>query len=227
MDIGRLVHDSDITFIDRHDAGRRLATRLTEYRDDAIVIALPRGGVPVGYEIALALDAELDVCVVRKLGVPGHEELAMGAIAGGTRVLNAEVIVALRITPDEIDRVATREQRELERRVREYRDDRPPPDLTGRTAIVVDDGLATGSTMKAAVQALRQSAPRTIVIAVPVAPAVVRDELRDVADAVVTLVASERFGAVGLWYGDFSPTSDAEVRTLLDQARRRLPRDAP
>lgn len=211
-------------FADRRDAGQRLAQLLSHYagKPDVLVLALPRGGAPVAYEVALALDAPLDVWLVRKLGVPGHEELAMGAIAdGGARVLNRDIVFELGITPDEIDRVATLEQRELERRQQEYRDGRPAPEVYGRQALVVDDGLATGSTMHAAVQSIRALDPQRIVIAVPVAPAAVRSEFQGVADEFVSVIAPQRFGAVGLWYDDFSPTSDAEVRELLQAARQR------
>src|SRR4051794_30789207 len=158
-------------FRNRAEAGRLLAERLRAYagRDDLVVLALPRGGVPVGFEIARALDAPLDVFLVRKLGVPGHEELALGAIAsGGIRVLNRQIVDALALRPERIEAIAAAEQRELERREREYRGDRPPPDVTGRTVILVDDGLATGSTMVAAVRALRQDGPARVVVAVPV-----------------------------------------------------------
>jgi putative phosphoribosyl transferase len=184
-----------------------------------LVLALPRGGVPVAYEVAKSLGAPLDVFLVRKLGLPGHEELAMGAIAtGGARVLNYEVVRGLDIPSRMIDEVAAREQRELARRERAYRDDRPAPDVQGRTVILVDDGLATGSTMRAAVVALRQQHPARIVIAVPAAASSVCAELGAEVDEIVCAVTPEPFYAVGLWYADFSPTSDDEVRDLLQRA---------
>lgn len=211
----------DSVFHDRADAGRALARALSAYanRPDVVVLALPRGGVPVGFEVARALDAPLDVFLVRKLGVPGQEELAMGAIASGhVRVLNDTVVRMLKISREAIDAVAAREQRELERREREYRDGRPPASVAGRTAILVDDGLATGSSMRAAVQALRQKGPHEIVVAVPVAAAETCEALRREVDDVVCAWTPEPFDAVGLWYDDFSQTSDAEVRELLERA---------
>jgi predicted phosphoribosyltransferase len=208
-------------FQDRADAGRQLAAKLSRYagRSDVLVLALPRGGVPVAYEVAQALHAPLDVFLVRKLGLPGHEELAMGAIAtGGVRVLNDEVVRALRVPEEVIDQVTAEEQRELERREREYRSDRPPPDVRGRIVILVDDGLATGSTMRAAVAALRQQGPARIVVAVPIGAPETCAKLRDEADEAVCARTPEPFYAVGLWYEDFSQTSDDEVRELLDRA---------
>jgi putative phosphoribosyl transferase len=205
-------------FHDRADAGRALARMLSTYanRPDVIVLALPRGGVPVGYEVARVLHAPLDAYLVRKLGVPGHEELAMGAIAsGGVRVLNHDVIDHLRLPANVVDAATERERLELDRRERAYRDDRPPPDVRGKTAILVDDGLATGSTMRAAVEALRQQQPARIVVAVPVAAPQTCDALRPTVDQVVCAMVPESFVAVGLWYEDFSPTTDAEVRDLL------------
>lgn len=205
-------------FRDRRDAGRQLAKLLKQYagRPDVLVLALPRGGVPVGFEVARALDAPLDVLLVRKLGVPGHQELAMGAVAsGGVRVLNRSVVEHLNVQPRAIERVTTRELRELERRERAYRDDRPPPEIRDRTLILVDDGLATGSTMRAAVSALRQRQPRRIVVAVPTASPQTCAELRSVADEVVCAITPDPFYAVGIWYQDFSETSDEEVRRLL------------
>jgi len=184
------------------------------------VLGLPRGGVPVAYEVARALDVPLDVFLVRKLGAPGHEELAMGAIAtGGIRVINEQVRSMLRIPDDALARVAAREQEELERRERVYRGDAAAPELRGRTVIVVDDGLATGSTMRAAAQALRVLEPRWLVVAVPVAAPETCDEVRDIVDDVVCVQTPERFQAVGLWYDDFSQTSDDEVRALLREQR--------
>jgi len=214
-------------FLDRHDAGRRLAASLGKYvdRSDLIVLALPRGGVPVGYEVAQALHAPLDVFLVRKLGVPGHEELAMGAIAtGGVRILDQNLVRMLGIGPDEIERVTAREQRELERRELLYRDNRPAPDVTGRTVVLVDDGLATGSTMRAAVEALRREGARTIVAAVPIAAPDTCESMRDEVDDIVCAVTPEPFRAVGIWYVDFSETSDQEVRELLERAALPNPR---
>jgi predicted phosphoribosyltransferase len=208
-------------FIDRRHAGRELAESLARFRgrDDLLVLALPRGGVPVAYEVAQALDAPLDVFVVRKLGVPGHEEFAMGAIAsGGVRVVNDDVVQGLGIPASNIDSVARREQAELERREREYRGGRPPPDVAGRTVILVDDGLATGATMLAAVKALRLMQPARIVVAVPAGSPVTCRQLRREADDVICAIEPEPFVAVGVWYADFSQTSDEEVRELL--ARR-------
>ena len=207
---------------DRADAGRCLAEKLVDYvdRPDVLVLALPRGGVPVAYEVAHALNAPLDVILVRKLGVPGHEELAMGAIAsGGMRLLNESVVRALRINPEIIDQVTEIEQAELERREREYRDDRPPPDIRGKTVIVIDDGLATGASMRAAVVAVRRRRPARLVVAVPVAAAATCAEFRHEVDELVCTSTPEPFHAVGLWYEDFSQTTDDEVRELLERAR--------
>jgi erythromycin esterase-like protein/predicted phosphoribosyltransferase len=215
-------------FRNRAEAGRLLAERLRTYagRDDVIVLGLPRGGIPVAYEIAAALNAPLDVFVVRKLGVPGHEELALGAIAsGGTRVFNREVVESLSIPPELIEAVNAREMAELQRREREYRGQRPPPELRGRTVILVDDGLATGSTMWAAVRAVRQEGAARIVVAVPVAVPDVCDALRAEADEVVCLMTPMPFGAVGVWYEDFSQTTDEEVRELLERAGRQAEPD--
>jgi putative phosphoribosyl transferase len=208
---------------DRTDAGRVVAAELTEYanRSDVIVLALPRGGVPVGFEVATALHAPLDVFIVRKLGLPGHEEYAIGAIAtGGVRVLNEDAIRAARVTRAQLEAVTAIERRELERRERQYRGDRPPPDVAGRTVILVDDGLATGSTMRAAVEALRQEGAARVVVAVPIAPLETCDAFRDIVDDIVCARTPEPFYAVGLWYQNFSQTTDDEVRTLLDEAAR-------
>lgn len=208
-------------FRDRTDAGRELATLLTRYADrtDVLVLALPRGGVPVAYEVAKELKAPLDVFLVRKLGVPGHEELAMGAIAsGGVRVLNEDIVNYLKIPDEVIDAIAAVEQRELERRQRAYRDDRPPPDVKDRIVILIDDGLATGSTMRAAVASLRLQKPGRIVVAVPVSSPETCDEFRSEVDEIVCAVTPEHFQGVGLWYEDFSQTSDEEVRELLKRA---------
>jgi predicted phosphoribosyltransferase len=207
-------------FRNRTDAGRRLAAKLTDYADrgDVLVLALPRGGVPVAFEVAQALGAPLDVFVVRKLGVPGHEELAMGAVAtGGVRVLNDDIVRGLGISDHEIDTVVARELHELARRERLYRGDRPPPDVAGRTVILVDDGLATGATMRAAVAASRQQRPARIVIAVPTASPDTSEALKAEADDVVCAMTPEPFFAVGHWYEDFTQTTDDEVRDLLCQ----------
>ena len=212
-----------LRFRDRAEAGRLLTSKLTEYanRPDALVLALPRGGVPVGYEVAKALNVPLDVFLVRKLGVPGHEELAMGAIAsGGVIVLNDDVVHALRIPQSLIDRVAQREQQELERREKASRGDRPKPDVQGKTVILVDDGLATGSTMRAAIRALRQRGPAKIVVAVPAASPDTCAEFRGEVDEIVCALTPEPFYAVGLWYEDFSQTSDQEVSDLLERSMR-------
>jgi putative phosphoribosyl transferase len=195
-----------------------LAAELSEYagRDDVIVLGLPRGGVPVAAEVARALGAPLDVFLVRKLGLPGQEELAMGAIAsGGARVLNEEVVNALGVPERVLEQVTERERAELERRERAFRGDRPPADVRGRVVIVVDDGLATGSTMRAAIAALRTQEPARIVVAVPAAPPQTCEELRPEVDDLVVLLAPHPFHAVGLWYEDFTPTSDEEVRAIL------------
>ena len=205
-------------FHDRREAGQLLARQLTHYKgqDDVIVLALPRGGVPVAFEIARELKTPLDVFVVRKLGVPWQPELAMGAIAGkGTEVLNGDVVTAYNIPLHVIRAVAEREGLELRRRLRQYRGDRPFPELGGRTVIVVDDGLATGSSMRAAVNALKQQRPKSIVIAVPVAAAETCQELGAEVDAVICVFTPPDFAAVGRWYEDFSQTTDEEVRALL------------
>jgi putative phosphoribosyl transferase len=208
-------------FENRRQAGRALARKLSTYagRDDVIVLALPRGGVPVGYEIAEALDAPLDVFLVRKLGAPGQEELAMGAVAsGGVRVLNPNVLVRLGVSEDEIEAAVRKEGRELARREREYRGDRPTLELRGRTVILVDDGVATGSSMRAAIVVLRSLSPERLVIAVPVAPPSTARELSLLADDFVCLATPDPFYAVGMFYESFDPIEDEEVRDLL--ARR-------
>jgi putative phosphoribosyl transferase len=205
-------------FADRHEAGRRLAAALGHYgdRDDVVVLGLPRGGVPVAYEVARALGAPLDVFLVRKLGVPGHEELAMGAIAsGGVMVLNEDVVAATGVGPEEIAAVASRELQTLTRQERSFRGDRPPVEIHERVAIVVDDGLATGATMRAAVRALRDQGAKAIVVAVPIAPRETCEALRREVDEVVCLATPDPFMAVGLWYRDFAPVGDDEVRVLL------------
>lgn len=208
-------------FRDRQDAGQRLAVRLGGYahRSDVLVLALPRGGVPVAFEVARVLEAPLDVFVVRKLGVPGHRELALGAIAtGGVRVLNPEVVYGLNLSPDLVDRVTAQEEVELAWREQAYRGERPPPGVRGRIVILVDDGLATGATMRAAVAALRRLEPARIVAAVPTAAPETCEMLRAEADEVVCADTPEPFVAVGRWYEDFSETTDDEVRDLLDHA---------
>ena len=206
---------------DRSAAGKYLAAQLERYanRPDVMVLALPRGGVPVAYEVAHALDAPLDVFLVRKLGLPGQEELAMGAIAtGGVCVLNEDVVNELRIPQEVIDAVAEQELSELDRRTHLYRGDRTPADVHGKTVILVDDGLATGSTMRAAVTALRERKPDRIVVAVPVAAPQTCNEYKMGADEIVCAITPEPFDAVGLWYKDFSQTTDEEVSELLAQA---------
>jgi predicted phosphoribosyltransferase len=210
-------------FPDRYEAGRRLAEKLGDFagRDDVLVVALPRGGVPVGYEVARALGAPLDLMQVRKLGVPGHEELAMGAIAsGGVRILSESVVEALRIPERVIATVAAAEAQELERRERIYREGRLFPDVRGRTVILVDDGLATGSTMRAAAAALRSLGAARLIAAVPVAPRESCDAMREVVDDMVCARVPEHFIAVGEWYEDFSQTSDEEVAELLRRGQR-------
>ena len=216
-------------FRNRTDAGQRLAEKLEHYagQPDVIVLALPRGGVPVGYEVARTLGAPLDVFLVRKLGVPGREELAMGAIAsGGVRVLNEDVVSELGIPEHWVDQVAARELDELRRREAAYRNGRSAPDVRGKTIILVDDGLATGASMRAAVAALRKLGPARIVVAVPVGAAQTCDEFRDVADEVICAETPDPFYAVGSWYADFDQTTDDEVHELLARARRPEPEPA-
>lgn len=217
--------DDRRAFEDRKAAGRALAAKLRMYagRSDVLVLALPRGGVPVAYEVAEALGAPLDLFLVRKLGTPGHRELAMGAIAsGGVRVLNPDVIQWYGITPQAIDVVAREEQRELERGENAYREGREPAPLEGRVVMLVDDGLATGSTMRAAVEAVRQRGPSRVVVAVPVGARETCAELAAVADEVVCARMPEPFSAVGQWYLDFDQTTDEEVRELLRTHARTL-----
>ncbi len=205
----------------RREAGRALALLLDDFRgrDDVQVLALPRGGVPVAYEVALALDVDLDVLIVRKLGVPGHEELAMGAIAsGGERVMNQDIVLFHQIPPEVVDQVVARETQELERRERAYRADRPLPELQGKTVIIVDDGLATGATMRAAITAVSRQNPAWLVVAVPVAASVTINQLRTVVNECIVLTTPEPLFAIGQWYQDFSQTSDDEVKHLLADA---------
>jgi putative phosphoribosyl transferase len=208
-------------FADRREAGRILSGKLSSYagRDDVVVLGLPRGGVPVAFEAAQALHAPLDIFLVRKLGAPGHEELAMGAIAsGGVVVVNDEVVRALRISSDTVMAEVESERAELTRREAIYRNGRPPLDVRGKTVILIDDGLATGSTMRAAVTALRQKEPARIVVAVPVGAASTCAEFQSIADECVCAIAPEDFHAVGLWYDDFAQTGDDEVCDLLTRA---------
>lgn len=211
-------------FKDRAEGGRFLAQKLVQYANDpnVVVLALPRGGVPVAYEVAQALKAPLDVFVVRKLGIPGFEECAMGAIAsGGIRVLNDNVISYLRMPVEVVDEITAEEFTELERRERVYRGTRAPVDVTGQTVIIVDDGLATGSTMRAAVKALRKKNPKKIVVAVPVGARETCDSFKNEVDTIaVCAITPEPFNAVGLWYRDFSQTTDAEVQQLLRRAHQ-------
>jgi predicted phosphoribosyltransferase len=210
-------------FRNRTEGGRLLAEELAAYADrpDVLVLGLPRGGAPVAFEVARALRAPLDVFLVRKLGLPGREELAMGAIAsGGARVLNEDVVRTLAVPDEVIDDVTAREWQELERRQRLYRGGRPAPDVGGRTVILIDDGLATGSTMRAAVAALREQGPARIVVAVPVGARETCADLQGEADEVVCALTPEPFFAVGMWYEDFSQTTDEEVRDLLERAAR-------
>jgi predicted phosphoribosyltransferase len=214
-------------FSDRREAGRVLASHLQRYagRPDVVVLALPRGGVPVAFEVAQALGAPLDVFVVRKLGVPGHEEVALGAIAsGGVRVVSDDLLRRLGISKETLEGLVAREEAELHRRETTYRGSRPRVPIAGRTVILVDDGLATGASMKAAVAALRREGPARIVVAVPVAAAEACDEFRQDVEDVVCAATPEPFMAVGAWYEDFSQTSDTEVRRLLEEAAALAPR---
>jgi putative phosphoribosyl transferase len=216
-------------FRDRKQAGQVLAQKLSHYRDhsDAVVLALPRGGVPVGYQVARALNAPLDVFIVRKLGVPGHEEYAMGAIAsGGITVMNPDA-ARVPIPQSAIDAIVNREQHELKRREGLYRGTRAPIDIASRIAIVVDDGLATGSSMRAAVAAIRKKNPARLVVAVPVAAPEACQDFENEADEVVCALTPHPFQAVGLWYEDFDQTRDEEVHALLEAARAREPSSAP
>jgi len=214
-------------FRDRREAGQLLARKLGQYanRDDVLVLALPRGGVPVAFEVAEALNAPLDVFPVRKLGVPGNEELAMGAVAGGgVRVLNEDVVHAFGVTEQELEAVTARELDELRRRERLYRGERSPLEVHGRTVVIVDDGLATGATMRAAVAALREMGAQEIVVAVPTAAPSSCREFEERVATVVCVITPEPFFGVGLWYQDFSQTSDGEVSELLERSARRQQR---
>ena len=211
-------------FRDRADAGRILAADLSHYagRSDVIVLALPRGGVPVANEVARAIGAPLDIFLVRKLGLPGQEEFAMGAIAsGGVRLINNDVVRAYGVSAAQIESIVAAEQRELERRERAYRDGRPLPQIAGRTVILIDDGLATGFSMRAAILALRADAPARVVVAVPVAARETCEEFRDLVDEIVCAETPDPFYAVGIWYEDFSQTTDREVHELLRAANSR------
>jgi putative phosphoribosyl transferase len=213
-------------FRDRSEAGQRLAARLTEFANrNVLVLALPRGGVPVAFEIAQSLNAPMDVLVVRKLGAPGQEQFAMGAIAfGGIRVLNWDVIGSLGVSLQQLDFIVAKEERELRRREHDYRGNRKRIEVQGRTVILVDDGLATGSTMLAAIAALRHEKPRQIIVAVPVAPSSACAEIEKEADRVVCLYTPQEFLSVGQWYLNFSQTSDQEVRDLLDRSAEKAHR---
>lgn len=208
--------------MDRVDAGRRLADALDDYEggDDVVVYGLPRGGVPVAAEVARALDAPLDVLIVRKLGVPGQPELAMGAVAsGGVRVLNDEILRQIHVSHDQIDRISEEQRHEVRKREERLRGDADVPDVKGKTALVIDDGIATGSTMRASVEALRELGPEKVAVAVPVASHGACEDMEEVADDVVCLETPSPFHAVGAWYENFNQTTDAEVKRLLEQAR--------
>jgi len=231
------ISGQEVYFDDRADAGRHLAQRLIEHTQvradageeavigaDALVLALPRGGVPVAYEVAAALDVELDVFLVRKLGVPGHEELAMGAIAsGGVRVINEAVVQALRIPASTIDAVAAAERDTLERRERQYRGAAPRTSVRDRVVILVDDGLATGASMRAALEALGREEPRRLIAAVPVAPLETCNQIAAEADEVICAETPREFYGVGQWYREFTQTTDEQVRELLARAAQRHP----
>lgn len=220
------MHIHFARFLNRKDAGQQLAHILKPYanRDDVMVLALPRGGVPIGYEIAKVLKAPLDICLVRKLGVPGQEELALGAIAPrGTRVLNQEVISNQGISRETIDKVTADELKELQRRDRTYRGDKPYPNLHNKIVILVDDGIATGATMQAAIAILQKQEPAQIIVAVPIAAPQAYQVLKPVVDQVVCLLMPEVLYSIGLWYEDFMQTTDEDVCTLLQQAARSQP----
>ena len=219
----------ELPFRDREDAGRRLAERLVRYRDERpIVFALPRGGVPVGYQVARALDAPLDVFVARKLGAPGQPEFGIGAVApGGVRILNEDIVRRLGIPDDYVERITELETAEVERRLRHFRGDRSQPEVRGQTVILVDDGLATGVTALAAIRALRRLEPRRLVLAAPVCAAQTAELLGPEVDELVCLEAPLDLGAIGFWYRDFSQTTDEEVVELLERARHEEPRRSP
>lgn len=212
-------------FRDRRDAGRILVSELLHYanQSDVIILALPRGGVPVAYEVALALNVPMEIFIVRKLGLPGHEELAIGAIAsGGIRVVNEDIIRMLKISEEVIDRVAQRELQELRRREQLYRGDHPAPEIRDRIAILIDDGLATGASMRAAVAGLRAQSPKRIVVAVPTAAPETCADFKAEVDEVVCAITPEPFLGVGKWYEDFSQTTDEGVGLFLEDSRRQL-----
>jgi putative phosphoribosyl transferase len=212
-------------FRDRRDAGRKLAQKLLTYanRPDVIVLALPRGGVPVAYEVALALNAPLDIFTVRKLGVPGHEELAMGAIAtGGARVVNQDIVRMFNIPQGLVEAVVKRELQELERRERQYRGDRSMREIHGHTAVLIDDGLATGASMQAAIMALRAKDPARLAVAVPTAPLETCEAFKQVVDEMICATTPEPFYGVSRWYDDFSQVTDEEVQTLLEKASQQI-----
>lgn len=214
-----------IIFQNRTEAGLRLAEKLIHYKNHphGLILALPRGGVPVAFEIAQQLKLPLDICLVRKLGVPGRKELAMGAIApGGVKVINREIVSLLQIASETIEQVALQEQQELERRDRAYRGQRPFPIIKNRTIILVDDGIATGATLKAAITVLKQQQPQRIIVAVPVAPPLVCQDLATMVDQVVCLCMPDDLHSISLWYEDFAQTTDDEVRFLLAQANQQL-----
>ncbi len=216
-----------MTFRDRDDAGRQLAEKLSwlQGEEDVVVLALPRGGVPVGTAVADALEAPLDVFVVRKLGTPGQPELALGAVAsGGARVLNQRIVDAVGLQPDRIDEITQREMDKLRRQEEQFRGNRPAPSIKGKTVVLIDDGLATGATMHAACQAVRQLEPRQIIVAVPTAPPDAVERLRPEADHVISIITPSDFAGVGAWYQDFSQVSDSEVRRMLQE---RKSADAP
>lgn len=207
-------------FRNRTEAGQQLAKKLSAYanRADLLVLGLPRGGVPVAYEVAVELNVPLDICLVRKLGAPGNKELAMGAIGmGGVMVLNHDVVESLQVSQEAIARVVALEEKELERRDRAYRGDRPFPDLQERAIVLVDDGIATGATLRAAIATLKQQKPASIIVAVPVAPLSSYNELKAEVDEVVSLVTPERFYSISVWYDQFEQTTDEEVRHLLQE----------
>jgi len=213
-------------FLNRREAGKELARKLTKYenRSDVIVLALPRGGVPVAYEVALALNAPLDVFLVRKLGLPGREELAIGAIAsGGIQILNQDIVRALGIDPSTIRSVLEQELQELTRREESYRGNRPAPEVKNRTVMLVDDGLATGASMLAAVTGLRDQSPARIVVAAPAAAPQAIELLESKVDEIVSVISPDPFEGVGKWYDDFSQTTDEEVMSLINNAHRQLP----